>query len=176
MSTRLVGSVGLCLLLLLAGPRPLAAQLAAQNDALSTQSFPAYHLLPEDSAASWTQPYLTTQLLMDAPPQVEADLPRWEFLERHQRLFSILIPVTSVGGVMANSLIGYDKNHSLEIHHEGFFGRNTTNGGADKASHLTDYFIVANLFEDVYRMLGTRRTRQSCGASASRSPRAPRMS
>ena len=93
-------------------------------------------------------------LAMDAPRQTEADLPRWEFLERHQRLFSILIPIASVGGVMANSLIGYEKNHSFEVHHEGYFGRNTDNGGADKASHLTDYFIVANLFADVYRMLG----------------------
>ena len=86
--------------------------------------------------------------------QVEADVPRWEFLERHKTLFSILIPIASVGGVMANSLVGYEKNHGLEIRKEGYFGSNTSNGGADKASHLTDYFIVANLFEDVYRMLG----------------------
>ena len=126
---------------------------------------PGYHLLPADSGADleWDvllrdglasrQPRVT-ELAMDAPVQVEADLPRWEFLERHQRLFSILIPIVSVGGVMANSLVGYEKNHSFQIHKEGYFGRNTDNGGADKASHLTDYFIVANLFQDVYRMLG----------------------
>ena len=65
-----------------------------------------------------------------------------------------LIPITSIGAVTANSLVAYNTNHSFRIHQEGWFGRNTTNGGADKASHLTDYFVVTHLFEDVYRMLG----------------------
>src|SRR5262249_11145519 len=56
--------------------------------------------------------------------------------------------------VTANSLIGYDTDHGFRIHHEGWFGANTTNGGADKASHLTDYFVVASVFEDAYRVLG----------------------
>jgi uncharacterized protein YfiM (DUF2279 family) len=181
-TTRLVGSIGLCFLLLLADPGRLAAQdgalrlfpAPADSSWSSTRFLPAYRLLAEDSAAglaSWRQPDSTHRLLtadssererhmafadlaLEAPPPAEPDLPRWEFLERHQRLFSILIPIASVGGVMANSLIGYEKNHGFEIHKEGYFGRNTDNGGADKASHLTDYFIVANLFTDVYRMLG----------------------
>ena len=85
---------------------------------------------------------------------LQTELPPSGFLERHRVLFSTLIPIVSVGGVMANSLFGYDKNHSLKVHHEGWFGADTTNGGADKASHMTDYFVVANLFDDVYRMLG----------------------
>jgi hypothetical protein len=96
-------------------------------------------------------------LAMDASAPLEPaedELPRWAFLERHRLLFSTLVPIAAIGGVMANSLIGYDTDHGFQVHHEGFFGRNTVNGGADKASHLTDYFIVANLFEDVYRMLG----------------------
>jgi uncharacterized protein YfiM (DUF2279 family) len=120
--------------------------------------------------ASWAQPYSIHRLLADssepehrlgfadpatdAPVQPEADIPKIEFLERHQRLFSILIPVASIGGVMANSLVGYTKNQSFEFHKEGFFGHNTTNGGADKASHMTDYFVITNLFTDVYRILG----------------------
>jgi hypothetical protein len=182
------GSIGLCLLLLLAGPGRLAAQEGAllNETASSTRSLPAYRLLPEDSGpdlgwdlplrggvafqpppvttlASWTQPDSTHQLAFadpatDAPGQAEADLPRSEFLERHQRLFSILIPIASVGGVMANSLVGYSKNESFQMHKEGFFGRNTDNGGADKASHMTDYFVIANLFEDVYRILGYSHT------------------
>ena len=94
---------------------------------------------------------------MDVPPrpdQAEAAVPRSAFLERHRLLFSTLIPITAITAVTANSLVGYDTNHSFQIHHEGWFGRNTTNGGADKASHITDYFVVAHLFEDVYRMLG----------------------
>ena len=169
-----MGSIGLCLLLLVDHGR-----LAAQDGALPlfpapTHPLPAYRLLAEDSGtdlASWTQPDSThppltadsgerergmafADLALQAPAQTDPDLPRWEFLERHHRLFSILIPIASVGGVMANSLVGYEKNHSFEVRTEGYFGSNTSNGGADKASHLTDYFIVANLFTDVYRMLG----------------------
>jgi hypothetical protein len=94
---------------------------------------------------------------MDAPPpleQAEAELPRWAFLERHRVLLSTLIPITGLALVTANSLIGYDTDYGFRIRPEGWFGRNTTNGGADKASHLTDYFVIAHLFEDVYRMLG----------------------
>jgi uncharacterized protein YfiM (DUF2279 family) len=126
---------------------------------------------PPVNTPTWTLPYSMHELLTadasererrmaladpakDTPPPVESDLPRSEFLERHQRLFSILIPVASVGGVMANSLVGYTKNQSFEFHKEGFFGHNTTNGGADKASHMTDYFVITNLFTDVYRILG----------------------
>jgi predicted lipoprotein DUF2279 len=230
--TPAVGSLGLCLLLLVAGPGRLAAQdgasrlfpgsadrgwSAPRETASSTRSAPVYRLLPAESRdhepwmvsadlgmdaplrlgpgprrptetpltsdalslwatepAPWTQLCPTHRLLsvdssecerrmafagltMDAPKQreqAEAELPRSAFLERHRLLLSTLIPITSVAAVTANSLIGYDTNHRFRLHHEGYFGRNTVNGGADKASHLTDYFIIANLFEDVYRMLG----------------------
>lgn len=228
-----MGSLGLCLLLLLAGPGWLAAQdnasrlfpesagsgwPAPSETASLTRSSPVYRLLPEESrdhepwmvfadmatdaplrlgldreqpigipltsadapssgaaeAASWAPPYQMHRLrsgdssereqhmafagrMMDDPQQLEqaeAEVPRWVFLERHQLLLSILIPITSMGAVSANALIGYDTNHSFRINREGWFGRNTTNGGADKASHLTDYFVVASLYQDVYRMLG----------------------
>jgi hypothetical protein len=75
-------------------------------------------------------------------------------LERHRLLFSTLIPIAGLVLVTANSLIGYDTDHGFRIHHEGWFGPHTTNGGADKASHLTDYYVLSQLYEDVYRMLG----------------------
>jgi len=135
--------------------RPTAAlSLRGAELASSTQACPAHRLLSADSIEC---DRIMAFLAMDVFPrfdQAQDEVPRSEFLERHRKLFSILIPIASVGGVMANSLIGYDKNHSFEIHQEGFFGPNTTNGGADKASHLTDYFVVANLFEDIYKMLG----------------------
>jgi hypothetical protein len=231
--TQALGTLGLCFLLLLAGPGRLAAQddasrlfpgsadsgwPAPSGTASLTRSFPVYRLLPQESRdhepwstaadlgtdalprlglglrrptgtlltpadavslratepASRTQPFPTHRLLsadssecercmaftgptMDAPPeleQAEAELPRWAFLERHRLFLSTLIPITGLALVTANSLIGYDTDHGFQIHHEGWFGPNTTNGGADKASHLTDYFIVANVFTDVYRMLG----------------------
>jgi len=189
--TQAVGSLGLCFLLLLAGPGRLAAQdsdsrlfpgpadrggPAPSETASLTRSFPVYRLLTQGSRdhesrgaddlslratepASWTQPFPTHQPLsadsrecercmafaaptMDAPPpleQAEAELPRWAFLERHRLLLSTLIPIMELALVTANSLIGYDTDHGFQVTHEGWFGPNTTNGGADKASHLTDY-------------------------------------
>ena len=130
--------------------------LPATEPASWTQPCPTHRLLAADSSEC-ERPVAFAGLTMDAPPQreqAESDLPRWEFLERHRVLISTLIPTTALLAVTANSLIGYDTNRGFRIHHEGWFGRNTTNGGADKASHLTDYFVITNLFEDVYRMLG----------------------
>jgi uncharacterized protein YfiM (DUF2279 family) len=88
------------------------------------------------------------------PAKADADLPFvWETSESNRRIAATLIPVAAWGLVAANSLVGYH-DHSFHVHYEGWFGPNTRDGGADKASHFADYFIVANLFSDVYRMLG----------------------
>jgi hypothetical protein len=191
---RAVVSLGLCFMVLLAGPGRVAAQerlfpvspdhgwpAASELPALKG-SFPVYRLLPEDSRdhafdhgawMSFADPGTSTQLTQATEPGsgTEADqriafaealqadladtgLPKSEFLERHRVLFSTVLPIVSVLAVTANSLVGYDTNHSFRIHHEGWFGEKTTNGGADKASHMTDYFVIANLFNDVYRILG----------------------
>jgi Predicted periplasmic lipoprotein (DUF2279) len=228
-----VGSLGLCFLVLLAGPGPLAAQDSASRlfpasadnswpaprETVSlTPSFPVYRLLPEESRdheprmasgdrgtdallrlgldpqpptgtpltsadtlssraierADWKQPCPTRRVLSadssecerrmafmgltrDAPPrpdQAEAEVPQSAFLERHRVLLSTLVPIMGLALVTANSLIGYDTDYGFRISNEGWFGPNTTNGGADKASHLVDYFIVASVFEDGYRVLG----------------------
>ena len=150
--------------------------VASENAALKG-SFPVYRLLPEDSfdrgprmgsadrgtkeqLFQATDPGSGTEAWRIAFAEAlqhdptETGLPKSEFLERHRVLFSTLIPITSVLAVTANSLVGYDTNHSFEIHKEGWFGERTTNGGADKASHMADYFVITNLFEDVYRILG----------------------
>jgi hypothetical protein len=207
-----MGSLGLCVVLLLASHAPLAAQDGRLPADCSAPSQTAYHLLPEkvgdqerwlavagletdvplrlgpgrlrptdapfpsDEPASGAAPCPTHRLLAaadttEAPPRLtlaeltaavfpkgfdraETEVPRWSFLERHQLLFSILMPVTAIGAVTANSLVAYDTNHPFRIHHEGFFGKDTVNGGADKASHLTDYYVIASLFEDAYKMIG----------------------
>ena len=120
------------------------------------QSCATQGLLSPDSS-ELKRPLAPSDLTMDNVPrfdQTETEIPRWEFLERHRLLITALVPIGGLVAVTANSLIGYDTNHGFRIHHEGWFGANTTNGGADKASHLTDYFVVASVFEDAYRVLG----------------------
>ena len=132
-----------------------AFSLRATEPASRRQLCPTHRLLPADSGEC-EQRTAFADLTLDPPPQLEspeAEVPRSAFMERHRVLLTTLIPVAGLVFVTANSLLGYE-TQSFRIHHEGWFGENTTNGGADKASHLTDYFILTNLYQDVYRMLG----------------------
>jgi hypothetical protein len=45
-------------------------------------------------------------------------------------------------------------NQRFHFTNEGFFGRNTYAGGADKASHFVSYYVVAKLLSGVYAELG----------------------
>jgi hypothetical protein len=146
---------------------PLRLEAAPEQAAgLSTPSLDArtlaascspYRLLSGGSPDCDRRVALADQTMVDAPSrfdQPETEVPRWSFLERHRLLFSTLIPVVAIGSVTANSLVAYDTNHPFRVHQEGWFGKDTVNGGADKASHLTDYYVVASLFEDAYKMIG----------------------
>jgi len=159
------------------GGRPFS--LSADEAPAGPAGESPYHLLPDRSleAERWlgseqrlalAQPWSSLALNQDRDPErstpaswfdprfdrAETEVPRWSFLERHQTLFSVLLPITSIGAVTANSLVAYNTNHSFRVHEEGWFGKDTTNGGADKASHLTDYYVTASLLEDAYKMIG----------------------
>src|SRR5262245_27288458 len=63
-----------------------------------TASCPPDRLLSDESNVC-DRRMASAALTMDdgqAPEQAETQIPRWEFLERHRLLFSILIPVTTV--------------------------------------------------------------------------------
>ena len=83
----------------------------------------------------------------------KAEEPKAEEARKPNHLLGALIPVTTWGLVAANSLLGYH-NRSFHVHHEGWFGANTRDGGADKASHFADYYIVSKEIAFVYRALG----------------------
>jgi hypothetical protein len=148
-------------------PRPTGAPSLVSADALAlrapepaawTPPCPTHRLLAAADTSESPARVMYASLISDYFPtrfdQPETEVPRWAFLERHRTLFSTLIPIVAIGAVTANSLVAYDTNHPFRIHNEGWFGENTTNGGADKASHLTDYYVIASLFEDTYKMLG----------------------
>jgi hypothetical protein len=138
-------------------PERPAGTPPASLDARSLRpACPPHRLLSADST-DCERRMARADLTMYALPgldQPETEVPRSSFLERHRLLFSTVIPVTAIGAVTANSLVAYNTNHSFRVHKEGWFGEKTVNGGADKASHLTDYYIVASLFEDAYKMIG----------------------
>jgi hypothetical protein len=160
----------LLFLLLLSVPGPLAAQdfswrllLAPEDDlslspaegASAKRTCLEYRLLAGESrdcepwvtSADFTAktPLQIAQADDELSPVPEAQQPNW--------LLGTLIPVATVGLVAANSLLGYE-GHSFHISNEGWFGANTKDGGADKASHFADYYIVAKEFAFLYEKLG----------------------
>jgi len=160
----------LLFLFVLAVPGPLAAQdsswglsLTPADDllpspperVLSKQSCLEYRLLPGESRDC--EPWKASADLTSGAPlriaQSDAQQPAVGEAPEPNRLLAALIPVTAWGLVAANSLAGYEKQ-SFHVHYEGWFGRNTRDGGADKASHFADYYVVSNLFADIYRKLG----------------------
>ena len=160
----------LLFLLLLAVPGPLAAQdstwglsLTPADDlsrspaerADSKRPCLEYRLLPGEfrDCEPWVA---SADLTTGAPFRVaQADTERPQMAEARQpnRLLGTIIPFASVGLVAANSLLGY-KGHSFHVNHERWFESDTRDGGADKASHFADYYIVAKEVAFVYEKLG----------------------
>jgi predicted lipoprotein DUF2279 len=68
-----------------------------------------------------------------------------------------LVTGVAIGGVVgltaANSLLGYD-TQPFHFNREGFFDADTRDGGADKASHFTDYYVVTKEFGYFYEKIG----------------------
>ena len=138
-------------------PEPAPETLSPSIRALTVRATCPPHRLLSADGTDCERRLAAADLATYFPPrfdQPETEVPRWAFLERHQLLFSTLIPITAIGAVTANSLVAYDTNHPFRIHEEGWFGEKTVNGGADKASHMTDYYVIASLFEDAYKMIG----------------------
>jgi hypothetical protein len=160
----------LVVLLLLAAPGPLAAQdsswhlpltpedklsLLPVEGADSTRPCPEYLLVGGQSGEC--EPWMASvDPTMAAPRQIaqaDAESPPVGEARKPNILLGTLIPVASVGLVAANSLLGYE-GRSFHAHDEGWFGRNTRDGGADKASHFADYYIVSKEIAFVYGKLG----------------------
>jgi Predicted periplasmic lipoprotein (DUF2279) len=103
-----------------------------------------FSLLPPEQLA--LQDTATTPAAERAPLPSESERrPNW-------LLTSLLSSAAVVGGA-ANSLT----DHCCQSYHfanEGWFGANTHYGGADKASHLTSYYIVSNEFAKLLVELG----------------------
>ena len=174
-------------LLLLAVPGPLAAQdsswrlslqppddlsLSPAESFFSKRSCSEYRLLLGESRDC--EPRVASGDLTTGAPlqiaQTDALQPPVEEAREPNRLLGTLLPVTAWALVAANSLVTYDKQ-SFHVNYEGWFGPNTRDGGADKASHFADYYVVSNPFADAYKKLGYLEDAARWGASAWRSPR-----
>jgi hypothetical protein len=160
----------LLVLLLLALPGPLAAQdsswglsLAPVDDLSlsptersdSKRPCPEYRLLPGDPRDC--EPWVASADLTPGVPLrvalADADLPATVEARQPNRLVGTILPLTSIGLVAANSLLGYD-GQDFHATNERMFQADTRDGGADKASHFADYYIVAKEVAFVYEKIG----------------------
>ena len=101
-----------------------------------------------------TSQQLALQDTVTTPAAEQAPLPS-ESERRPNWLLASLLSSASVLGGAANSLT----DHCCQSYHfanEGWFGANTHYGGADKASHLTSYYIVSKEFAKMYVVLGLK--------------------
>ena len=118
-----------------------------------------YSLLPgetRDCEPLMASAGLTTGAPLQAA-QADAEPPPEGGARKPNHLLGALIPIATLGLVAANSLLGYD-GRSFHVHDEGWFGPNTRDGGADKASHFADYYIVSKEIAFVYEKLGYSET------------------
>src|SRR5262245_19595881 len=105
----------------------------------------------------WLLPPSEQLALQDtvATPAAEgAPLPS-ESERRPNWLLTSLLSSASIVVGAANSLT-YHCCQSYHFANEGWFGANTHYGGADKASHLTSYYIISQEFAKMYVVLGLK--------------------
>lgn len=134
-----------------------AGRLAAETDTF--QLFPsAFDAPPLVSPADAEGPQLRFRDGMLLPRAVEVTAP--QVRETSATRMAGLRPY--VAAFVALSCLGYSAGNSLQegytgrfhFANEGFFGRNTYTGGADKAAHLVDYNVVARGLRNIYREIG----------------------
>lgn len=69
-----------------------------------------------------------------------------------KKLWVNVVSALTIIGSAANSFLDSD-GQKWHFHNEGFFGKNTYAGGADKASHFVSYYTVASILTPVYEFL-----------------------
>jgi hypothetical protein len=102
-------------------------------------------------------------LAAGAPPAPD-DLPAADpevRTERPSQFWTYAIPAGVVAGSAANAFLE-TPHQSFHFGNEGWFARDSYAGGADKASHFVDYFIISKELSYLYNTLGYSR-KQSIG-------------
>ena len=146
-------------------PFPIQRALAAEPDdrspwttrgAFSVGSCPAYRLLRSDDAGAECRPRGLPLVALDettgdevstsrpAPP-AEAPVPRW--------LLAAAVAFAEVAVTAGKAIITEDHT-SFNVVDEGWFGPNTRFGGADKASHFADYYVITKELAFIFGRLG----------------------
>jgi predicted lipoprotein DUF2279 len=108
------------------------------------EAFREVSLSREEGPCCW--PSALTLATVDEPPASPAEKkPRW--------LLAGLVAFGEIAVTAAKATITFDHT-SFNVKDEGLFGANTEFGGADKASHFVDYYVITKEFSFIYGKLG----------------------
>jgi Predicted periplasmic lipoprotein (DUF2279) len=150
-------------MLALVGPGASGAQEAFRELSLTPEerAWPRYRLVADDGNRTdcW-RPGLTLAAAEDSPA---SDVPRAgagpaeppaPTAEKKPRwLLAGLVAFGEIAVTAAKATITFDHT-SFNVKDEGLFGTNTEFGGADKASHFADYYVITKEFSFIYGKLG----------------------
>jgi predicted lipoprotein DUF2279 len=150
-------------MLALVGPGASGAQEAFRELSLTPEerACPRYRLVADDgNRPDCWRPGLTLAAAEDSPA---GDVPRAgagpveppaPTAEKNPRwLLAGLVAFGEIAVTAAKATITFDHT-SFNVKDEGLFGTNTEFGGADKAAHFADYYVITKEFSFIYGKLG----------------------
>ncbi len=134
--------------LAVAGPGAPRAQEIFHEVSLTPKesACPRYRLLADDGEpVDCGRPRLTLAAVDERPAAPAEKKPRW--------LLAGLVAFGEIAVTAAKATITFDHT-PFNVKDEGLFGANTEFGGADKASHFADYYVITKEFSFIYGKLG----------------------
>ena len=153
--------------LALVGPGTVGAQEMFRELSLTPKetACPRYRLMADDGEGMDCRRSGLT--LVAAEERPAGDAPRADAIPAEQPaspsekkprwLLAGLVAFTEIAVTGAKATITFEHT-SFNVKDEGLFGTNTEFGGADKASHFADYYVLAKEFSFIYGKLGFSET------------------
>ena len=135
------------------------AGIAAPETATPGAACDEFHLMPARDRATWPEASALAAAASLGPPGTETPDAEPE-LGRKQpnKLLTFGILAGVAAGSAVSALVLENANRSFHITQEGWFSKSTYAGGADKASHYVDFYIISKEMSFLYNTLGYSRT------------------
>jgi len=128
---------------------PLAAQTLVSGDLQ-----PKYRLLDDADDGYWGPLEFGQADGLYAPAaDVSPYLPARDDEREPRRWLGALVIGAELAVTAGKGLLGH-RPETFHVTREHFFGANTLDGGADKAAHFSDYFVISKEFSYIFGRLG----------------------
>jgi len=134
------------------------AGIAAPQTVTPGAACDEFHLIPARDRAAWPEASALASAASLGPPGTETPDAEPE-LGRKQpnKLLAFGIAAGVAAGSAVSAVVLENPNRSFHITQAGWFGKSTYAGGADKASHYVDFYIISKEMSFLYNTLGYSR-------------------